>query len=195
VTVYELTPSSTSSSSSSSSSSSCQEVGPLAWPVRASHIQKSLQWFSPVLSAFDVFGLTLLWARNPFRGKSHHSQVSRTYVMVRIKDIIILIASLVKFSSFGGSHCHIPSSSSTEKYTHGFIENLEGKEMPRRPWRWWEENRNWILNSENLWEAWLHLAQCRDQTFMFNTMWGIYWLVKTLYFLQKKSVRLNWLII
>jgi hypothetical protein len=50
--------------------------------------------------------------------------------MVRIKDIIILIASLVKTSPFRGYYCHIPSSSSKAKYTHGFIENSEGKEMP-----------------------------------------------------------------
>jgi len=47
--------------------------------------------------------------------------------MVRIKDIIILIASLVKSSPFRGYYCNIPSSSSKEKYTHGFIEKPEGK--------------------------------------------------------------------
>ena len=86
---------------------------------------KSFPWF---FQPFDVFGLTLLWACNPFRGNSHHSQVSRTYVMVRIKDIIILISSLVKTSSFRGYYCYIPSSSSSnQKYTHDLIGKPEGK--------------------------------------------------------------------
>ena len=55
----------------------------------------------------------------------------KSHELTWIKYIIILIASFVKSSSFRGYYCHIPSrsssSSSKEKYTHGFIEKPEGK--------------------------------------------------------------------
>jgi hypothetical protein len=103
------------------------ELGHLFDPFRPLTSRSPFNGFPWFFHPFDVFGLNLLWVRNPFRGNSHHSQVSRTYVMVRIKDIIILIAS------FRGYYCHIPSSSSSsskEKHMYGFIENTEGKEMP-----------------------------------------------------------------
>ena len=118
VTAYELT---SSSLSLSSSSSSVMELGRLFDPFGLLTSRSHFNVFPRFFQSFDMFGLTLLRARNPFRGNSHHSQVSRTYVMVRIKYIIILIASLVKSSSFRGYYCHISCSSSSSSSKSGEI--------------------------------------------------------------------------
>jgi hypothetical protein len=65
-------------------SSSCHEVGPLVDAFR-SHVSRSLfkglPWFLLTVQGLKVAnpstGLTLLWARNPFRGNFNHWLVSQ----------------------------------------------------------------------------------------------------------------------
>ena len=71
---------------------SIMELGQLCDPFRplgSKSLFNASPWFC---QPFDVTEVALLCARNPFRGNSHQWQVSRTYVMVKIKDINILIS-------------------------------------------------------------------------------------------------------